>query len=110
MSPLFIGAAVVAQLMYWPSVIVGVVAGLCTPSWRRVWWVAAIATLLDFALMLLPHGAFGLKVVENSGLFFLGTIYPAAVVHVMLGSWIRQRLFRVRAPKIKAWPGRNSRR
>jgi hypothetical protein len=49
-------------------------------------------------------------VVENSGLFFLGTIYPAAVVLVMLGSWIRQRLFRVRAPKIKAWPGRNSRR
>jgi hypothetical protein len=106
----FLVASVVAQLVYWPSIVVGVLAGLFAPAWNRVWWLALLATVIDFGLMLLPHGEFGLLVLQKNWLYFLGTIYPAAVVHVLVGSWIRQRLFRARPPEVKAWPGRKTRR
>jgi hypothetical protein len=110
MSPIFVAAAVVAQLLHWPNAVVGIVLGLCTLRWVRVWPVASLATAIDLALMALPLGWEGLDILRTNAVFMIATVYPAALLHVALGSWIRQRLSRPRAQRVKAWPGPRTRR
>jgi hypothetical protein len=96
MSIWFILAGMLAQFLYWPSAVVGVLLGLVSRSWRLLVPLALVATVLDLALIVVSSGdsEFAIMAIRKNLAFWSATMGVGALGHVAIGIALRRRLAR----------------